>query len=248
MDGKAAMKKDILKYSKNTWIGLEKLIEKSEKQVEIDRARVEGFIADKKQIPEGAGPDGIKPYRIPVPVVEEETTAPPSKSRIEQILDENTLTVDYSEPQGVHISEIVGFMSEYLDVNMVIDMRVVQPPPSPQTQQPGVAGAPAAGVPGAPGMPGMPGAGVGGVPRPGGGAAAGRGAAGPAGMMGGMGMMPGMGMGMTGVGGAQGQGAGYRGAQVVTDGMVHNFKIMNKLLRIVFYLNLLNLLIDQNKY
>ncbi len=105
------------------WASKESIKEK-ELQVEKERAQIRESMEDAKTLPEGAGPDGIKPYRISVPVIEERYEAPEVKSEIEKIL-ESPVSVEF---ENIHLSEIVEFISDSYDLNMVIDDRVVERP------------------------------------------------------------------------------------------------------------------------
>jgi tetratricopeptide (TPR) repeat protein len=60
---------------------------KSQEKVEEDKGAIRRYIDDSKQLPQGADAMGIKPYRITVPVIEEEYAEPHRKSVIETILD-----------------------------------------------------------------------------------------------------------------------------------------------------------------
>jgi type II secretory pathway component GspD/PulD (secretin) len=126
-------------------------IVESEKDVKEDRALIRRYTEDRKKLPEGADPTGIKPFRISVPLVEEEAAPVEQRSEIEQALDDTPVTIEF---ENSHISTIVDFFSEYLGINFMIDSRVVAPAPRAQA-----AAAPGAaqgvGVPGAPGAPGV---------------------------------------------------------------------------------------------
>ena len=120
---------------------------KSEIQVEEDKARIRRYVEDSKRLPEGADATGIKPYRITVPMAEEEYVVPQKKSDIERILA-SPVGIEF---ENIHLSEIVEFISDGWDVNIVIDDRVVKRPVKPAVAVPGAA---PAGTPGP--YPGMP--------------------------------------------------------------------------------------------
>ncbi|HOC68101.1 MAG TPA: hypothetical protein PKO23_04785, partial [Candidatus Hydrogenedentes bacterium] len=138
----------------------------SEKGVVEDRAMIRNFIESSKQLPDGADARGIKPFRFSVPEIEEVREEQDEKSAIEQTL-ESPVSIEFED---IHISEIVDFIADSWDVNIVIDNRVVEPPPRVQpvqaVQTGGIPGAPGAFPPGAPGgapapfpaPPGAPGA------------------------------------------------------------------------------------------
>jgi len=127
---------------------------------ESDRARqtvteqheqTRGFIEDKKQWPDGAGPDGIKKYRFAVPEIEEKFEEVAPKTVIEETLD-SPVSVEFED---IHINDVIAFIIDTYSINIVLDSRAVEPPAKPTPV--GAPGAP--GVPGAPGaFPGAPGA------------------------------------------------------------------------------------------
>lgn len=139
-------------------------LEISSEDLQIDRAKTREMIEKKKRLPEGAGPDGIKPWRLPLEVDEDEYTEVTEKTDIEQALD-SPVSVEFEDE---HISNIVEFISDYVGINIVVDSRVVEPPvepTAPPTAQPGQPTGP--GLPGGPtGYPGPYGAGGGGAPGP----------------------------------------------------------------------------------
>ncbi len=141
---------------------------RAQQKVEEGKAMINKYIEEEKQLPEGADARGIKPYRITVPFVGEEYVEPQKKSDIEKLLD-SPVGIEF---ENIHLSEIVEFISDSWDVNIVIDDRVVKRPPKnvpapvattptagpgQYPGMPGVPGAPGA-FPGAPGQPGRPGA------------------------------------------------------------------------------------------
>ncbi|MBI2432633.1 MAG: hypothetical protein HYV26_07170 [Candidatus Hydrogenedentes bacterium] len=130
-------------------------IEETERDVSLDKQTIRRYTEDAKRLPEGADATGIKQFRFTVPEIEEEYVAPEEKSPIEKTL-ESPVNIEFEK---IHISEIVTFIADSWDVNVVIDQRAVMPPPEAQTQT-GPGAAPVAGAfPGAPGaFPGAPGA------------------------------------------------------------------------------------------
>ena len=122
----------------------------SEKGVAEDRAMIRNFIESSKQLPEGADARGIKPFKFSVPEIEEVREEQDEKSAIEQTL-ESPVSIEFED---IHISEIVDFIADSWDVNVVIDNRVVEPPPRVQpvqaVQSTGMPGAPGAFPPGGP--------------------------------------------------------------------------------------------------
>ena len=146
-------------------------VTESEAGVMEDRERIRNFIESSKRLPEGADARGIKPFRFSVPEIEEVGSESKEKSPIEQIL-ESPVSIEFED---IHISEIVDFIADSWDVNIVIDNRVVAPPPKESpiygTQQaPGMPGGPGAmppGIPGAPSPAPFPPAGAAPAPQPG---------------------------------------------------------------------------------
>ncbi|MBN2464914.1 hypothetical protein JXD38_04750, partial [candidate division WOR-3 bacterium] len=128
-------------------------------EIEIDRARQRAMIEQTKQLPEGANAKGIKPWKLPVEVAEENVPEISAKrSRIEDALESTIEFLDYGDPQqGVHLNEIINYLAELADINIQIDWRVVDQPiertqPAEGAGVPGVPGGPG-GFPGAPGGP-----------------------------------------------------------------------------------------------
>ena len=121
-----------------------KAIEAAQKGITEDRAETRRYIEESKLLPEGAGPTGIKEFRITVPTIEEEYEPPEEKSLIEQTLD-SPVSIEFED---IHINEIVEFLSDSWDVNIVVDDRVV---PRPSRARGAVAPGPGApgGAPGA---------------------------------------------------------------------------------------------------
>ncbi|MCC6142988.1 MAG: tetratricopeptide repeat protein, partial [Candidatus Hydrogenedentes bacterium] len=144
----------------------QKSIEESQRELAEDRQRIREETEKKKLLPPGAGPDGIKPIRVQLPTIEEQYDQEVELSETEKTL-QSPVSIEFED---IHISEIVEFISDSYDINIVIDNRVVAPPPQvlaaaqpagPGTfpGAPGVPGAvPGAFPPGRPGVPGAPGA------------------------------------------------------------------------------------------
>jgi len=136
-------------------------MDESRRGVELDRKDIRAYIEESKQLPEGAGPDGIKPYRFTVREIEEEFVAEEEVSPTEKLLEE-PVSVEFEE---IHISEIITFIAESWDVNFVIDQRAVAPPAPEVPEGPGPGPGAGPGGPGAgPGGRGLPPRGAGGAP------------------------------------------------------------------------------------
>ncbi len=122
-------------------------IEDSEQQVRIDRAMIRAFTEQRKELPEGAGADGIKPYRFTIPEIEDEFVEEDEKSEIEDTL-ESAVSIEFED---IHINEIIEFISDSWRVNIVIDTRAVEPPARTQAAVASSTGGPGGPVPGPPG-------------------------------------------------------------------------------------------------
>ena len=112
--------------------------------VQEDRAMIRDFVEQQKRLPEGADATGIKQYRLAVPEIEEEYAPAVVKSEIERTL-ESPVSVEFED---IHINDIVEFIADSWGINIVIDLRAVEPPRKPQPVT-----TPGAPMPGAP-MPG----------------------------------------------------------------------------------------------
>ena len=145
-------------------------VAEEEKGIQQDRAMIREYIEKSKRLPEGADATGIKPYKFSVPEIEEKIEETKEKSTMETVL-ESPVSIEFED---IHLSEVVNFISDSWDINIVIDNRAVEPPAKAQPPQggqpaggaPGAPGMPGA-FPGAPGAPGMPGAFPGAVGAPG---------------------------------------------------------------------------------
>ncbi len=114
--------------------------------VKEDRAMIRDFIEQQKRLPEGADATGIKQYRLAVPEIEEEYAPAVIKSEIERTL-ESPVSVEFED---IHINDIVEFIADSWGINIVIDLRAVEPPRKPQpVATPGAPPAPGAPMPGA---------------------------------------------------------------------------------------------------
>ncbi len=126
------------------------------KEVEEDRLAIEEYIERSKQLPDGADATGIRDYQIRVPVIEEEYEAPKELSEIEKALTDAFVSIEFEDE---HINRIIGFVAEYVGVNIMLDSRVISPPTPEQPAGTGVGTVPGAFVaPGGPGAftPGLP--------------------------------------------------------------------------------------------
>lgn len=128
----------------------------SQKSLDEERAEIRADIEKRKLLPDGAGPDGIKPYKFAVPEIEEKFEPVVEKSQIEETL-ESPVSIEFED---IHINDVISYIIDFYSINVVLDSRAVEPPQRAQPQAQGAPGAPGApGVPGAPGaFPGAPGA------------------------------------------------------------------------------------------
>ncbi len=101
----------------------DKQVDDTSMKKELDRARVREQIEQEKLLPEGAGPDGIKPFRFTVREIEEEFNEEQEVSPVEKLLEE-PVSIEFED---IHISEIITFIADSYDVNVIIDKRAVAP-------------------------------------------------------------------------------------------------------------------------
>ncbi|HEO72489.1 MAG TPA: tetratricopeptide repeat protein, partial [Candidatus Hydrogenedentes bacterium] len=97
----------------------EQAIAESEIGVKEDRASIYQYIEQSKNLPEGAGPTGIKPFRVTVPVLEEEYAPPVRRSEVEEILD-SPVSIDFEE---IDLRDIIQFLETTFDLNIHVDYR-----------------------------------------------------------------------------------------------------------------------------
>ena len=90
----------------------------------IERKKIQLNTEKEKELPEGADAVGLKPPPISIPVEEEQTEKQSVKSEIEKALD-SPVSIEF---QDEHINAIVGFIAEYVGINIMVDSRVVAPP------------------------------------------------------------------------------------------------------------------------
>ena len=110
--------------SKATIGSLNKGVKDAQRDIRTMHAETEKFITEKKLLPEGADPGGIKQPRPVIPSREEEYVETAEKTKVEEALD-SRLTIEFD---GAHIQDIVDFIATYVDINIVLDARVVEPP------------------------------------------------------------------------------------------------------------------------
>jgi tetratricopeptide (TPR) repeat protein len=100
---------------------------RSQQQVDEDRVMIRRYIEESKTLPEGADATGIKPYRFSIPDVEEVYEPPVEVTRIERTL-ESVVNLEFED---IHIRDIIEFIGDTYDINIVIDNRAVRPEPEP---------------------------------------------------------------------------------------------------------------------
>jgi len=103
----------------------------TERDVHLDRQRVRQYIEESKSLPEGADATGIKPFRLFVPEIEEDFVEPEVETPMETTL-RAPVNIEF---EGIHVSEILRFITESWDINIVIDRRAVRPPFDPEDVQ-----------------------------------------------------------------------------------------------------------------
>lgn len=94
-----------------------------------ERFRTE--IEQMKLLPEGADHSGIRNPRIDVPKIEERLQVVEERSRVEEVLD-NPVGVVFEE---IHLRDILDFITDTYEINIIVDNRVVLPPQDPEDQQ-----------------------------------------------------------------------------------------------------------------
>lgn len=99
----------------------------NQEQAERFRTHVERM----KQLPEGADPNGIKGYRISVPSIEETPAGEPQRTHIEEVLD-NPVGVVFED---IHLRDILEFVTDTYEVNIVVDGRVIEPPVEEEAEE-----------------------------------------------------------------------------------------------------------------
>jgi len=105
-------------------------IKEADQRKKLEHKLIEKFTIERKLLPDGAGPDGIKDIRIKVPVAEERYIEEYERNPIEEAL-ESPVSLDF---EGEHIRSIIDFISDYVGINIVIDSRVVMPPQEPEAE------------------------------------------------------------------------------------------------------------------
>lgn len=99
----------------------EQTIKEEQGKVREEIGNIRTQIERMKQLPPGADASGIRNPRIDVPRVDERAPATTARSRVDDILD-SPITVQFEE---VHLSEILEFVNEIYEVNIVVDNRTV---------------------------------------------------------------------------------------------------------------------------
>lgn len=108
-------------------------IDETQGQVDEQIGRMRVDMEEMKLLPEGADPRGIRNPRIDVPRVEERAQAVEERSYIEEILD-NPVGVVFED---IHLLDILDFITDTYEVNIIVDNRVVAPPEEEQAPGPG---------------------------------------------------------------------------------------------------------------
>ena len=127
--------------------------------VDQDRDKIQRYVEEAKQLPRGADAKGIKQYIFRVPEIEEEFHEEKEISEIELKL-RTSVNIEFED---IHLKDVMEFIQDSFDINVVIDKRAVEPERDETTTT--------VGLPGQPGFGTQPGAGFGGAgafPRTGG--------------------------------------------------------------------------------
>ncbi|MCF6286573.1 MAG: hypothetical protein L3K26_15465, partial [Candidatus Hydrogenedentes bacterium] len=139
------------------------IMEDELRNVEKDSDLISRYIWESKQLPEGADAKGIKNYVFRVPEIEENYEEEHEETKMEMVL-RSPVNIEFED---IHIKDVMEFIQDSFELNVVIDKRAVEPEREAVTTTgvPGAFGAP----PGGPGAFGAPGVGGGQRARRGGG-------------------------------------------------------------------------------
>jgi tetratricopeptide (TPR) repeat protein len=114
--------------------------EEFNKQVREQTEFIRNNIEESKLLPEGSDAKGIGDYRLSVPNIDERIDVVRPRTRIDEILD-NPVGLVFED---IHLRELLEFITDTYDLNIMVDNRVVAPPPGQEdlTGQIGAAPAP----------------------------------------------------------------------------------------------------------
>ncbi len=116
-----------------------------QRQVETDSDRIRQYVERSKQLPEGADPKGIKQYVFRVPEIEEEFEAEKEITQIERTLT-SPVNIEFED---IHIKDVMEFIQDSFELNVVIDKRAVEPEREEVAATAVAPGQPGFGAPGA---------------------------------------------------------------------------------------------------
>lgn len=121
----------------------DRAVVEAERVVQEDRSRIRRIISDKKSLPEGANADGIKPIRFQTPDIIEDIVIEEQETEVDRLL-QSPVSIEFED---IHINDIIAFISDSWNINIVIDSRAVEPP-RPVANDAGAGGPVVAGGPG----------------------------------------------------------------------------------------------------
>lgn len=93
------------------------------RKVESDSDRIRQYVEKSKQLPEGADAKGIKQYVFRVPEIEEDFEAEKEITQIERTLT-SPVNIEFED---IHIKDVMEFIQDSFELNVVIDKRAVEP-------------------------------------------------------------------------------------------------------------------------
>ena len=106
------------------------------RNVEQDSQKIRRYIEESKQLPPGADAKGIKQYVFRVPEIEEEYEEEREVSEMELKL-RSSVNIEFED---IHIKDVMEFIQDSFDINVVIDKRAVDPEQDETTAATGVPG------------------------------------------------------------------------------------------------------------
>jgi type II secretory pathway component GspD/PulD (secretin)/tetratricopeptide (TPR) repeat protein len=132
------------------WLGERR--EDVREDLKVEREETALYVEEKLLLEPGMDASGLKPWSVKLPPVEKEEEKPVI-SKIEKIEEKLNTPVTLIFDAGADIGALLEFLQEIYEVNIVLDERVMIPPPSAQIAPPGTPGAVPYGVGGGLGYP-----------------------------------------------------------------------------------------------
>ena len=122
------------------------------RQVESDSDKIRQYVEKSKTLPDGSDAKGIKQYVFRVPEIEEEFEEEREITEIERTLS-SPVNIEFED---IHIKDVMEFIQDSFELNVVIDKRAVEPERVETAATAVAPGQPGFGQPGA--FPAAPGA------------------------------------------------------------------------------------------